>query len=105
MGSQDLVLGLTTGFAAGITMSFVLLKSCLQGNSKGSGRVNTTIKLDQDKVVDKVDMEDIAKDGMLKVCRCWKSKTFPLCDGSHVAHNKECNDNVGPALVFHEKQT
>lgn len=31
--------------------------------------------------------------------RCWKSGTFPLCDGSHVAHNKESGDNVGPLIV------
>ena len=23
------------------------------------------------------------------ICRCWKSGTFPLCDASHVKHNKE----------------
>lgn len=32
-------------------------------------------------------------------CRCWKSDTFPLCDGAHVAHNKDTGDNVGPLIV------
>lgn len=32
-------------------------------------------------------------------CRCWRSGTFPLCDGSHVKYNKESGDNVGPLLV------
>lgn len=32
-------------------------------------------------------------------CRCWKSETFPLCDGAHVAHNKETGDNVGPLIL------
>eukprot|EP00245_Coleochaete_scutata_P006537 TRINITY_DN21005_c0_g1_i1.p1 TRINITY_DN21005_c0_g1~~TRINITY_DN21005_c0_g1_i1.p1 ORF type:complete len:108 (-),score=21.31 TRINITY_DN21005_c0_g1_i1:446-769(-) len=32
-------------------------------------------------------------------CRCWRSKKFPLCDGSHVAFNKATGDNVGPLLV------
>ena len=33
------------------------------------------------------------------VARCWRSGTFPLCDGSHVKHNKATGDNVGPLLV------
>ncbi|KAG6475041.1 hypothetical protein ZIOFF_064258 [Zingiber officinale] len=33
------------------------------------------------------------------VVRCWRSGTFPLCDGSHVKHNKATGDNVGPLLV------
>jgi len=33
------------------------------------------------------------------MCRCWKSKTFPMCDGSHVKHNKDNDDNVGPLIV------
>ncbi len=32
-------------------------------------------------------------------CRCWKSKTFPLCDGSHNDWNKETGDNVAPLVV------
>lgn len=31
--------------------------------------------------------------------RCWKSGTFPLCDGKHVEHNKATGDNVGPLIV------
>jgi len=33
-------------------------------------------------------------------CRCWLSKTFPLCDGAHKKHNAETGDNVGPLRVF-----
>jgi len=36
------------------------------------------------------------------LCRCWKSATFPLCNGSHNSHNEQCHDNAGPAVI---KQT
>lgn len=37
------------------------------------------------------EIEDLcSKNGkpLAAFCRCWKSKTMPYCDGSHVAHNK-----------------
>ena len=37
-------------------------------------------------------------------CRCWQSGTFPLCDGKHMAHNKETGDNVGPLIVSGPKE-
>ncbi|PXF46479.1 CDGSH iron-sulfur domain-containing protein 1 [Gracilariopsis chorda] len=33
------------------------------------------------------------------VCRCWQSKKFPLCDGSHNAYNKETGSHVGPLVI------
>lgn len=33
-------------------------------------------------------------------CRCWKSKRFPYCDGSHRQHNNETGDNLGPVVVI-----
>lgn len=34
-------------------------------------------------------------------CRCWRSKTFPLCDGSHRDYTQTQNhdDVVGPLTV------
>nr|CAG4647574.1 EOG090X0JRY [Megafenestra aurita] len=59
--------------------------------------VNLTLKKDEAKVVDTFDIEEI---GDKKVfCRCWRSKLFPLCDGSHNKHNEINGDNVGPLIV------
>mmetsp|Transcript_41154 Transcript_41154/g.77114 ORF Transcript_41154/g.77114 Transcript_41154/m.77114 type:complete len:90 (-) Transcript_41154:201-470(-) len=38
-------------------------------------------------------------DGKAVFCRCWKSATFPYCNGAHVAHNKATGDNVGPLII------
>ena len=40
----------------------------------------------------------------MKYCRCHKSSTFPLCDGSHVAHNAATGDNVGPLVVMNKPE-
>ena len=52
-------------------------------------------------VVDTLVAADMA-DKQAVMCRCWRSGTFPLCDASHVAHNKETGDNVGPLIVKKE---
>ncbi|CAI8041213.1 CDGSH iron-sulfur domain-containing protein 2, partial [Geodia barretti] len=64
-------------------------------------KVNRRQKLSDLKVIDNFDMEDLdkrmkEKDGKVSFCRCWKSSTFPYCDGTHGTHNKETGDNVGP---------
>ena len=42
-------------------------------------------------------------EGKKVYCRCWKSSTFPLCDGSHGKHNVATGDNVGPLIVSKAK--
>ena len=53
-------------------------------------------------VVHTVDASAIDKQAVY--CRCWRSATFPACDGAHVKHNKDCpgGDNVGPLIVKKE---
>uniref|UniRef100_A0A0N5A7X4 ZnF_CDGSH domain-containing protein n=1 Tax=Syphacia muris TaxID=451379 RepID=A0A0N5A7X4_9BILA len=54
-------------------------------------------QLDFGHVVDTVDIEDIGSKKAF--CRCWKSKKFPLCDGSHNLFNEVAGDNVGPLVI------
>jgi len=80
-----LVVGLGIGYFVGLKLA------------QRKERCNRKHKLDMDKIVDTVDMEDIGEKKVF--CRCWKSSKFPYCDGSHNAHNKETCDNVGPLIV------
>ncbi|CAK9296541.1 unnamed protein product [Gordionus sp. m RMFG-2023] len=52
---------------------------------------------EEKKVVNVFDIEDLAKDNAF--CRCWRSKIFPYCDGSHNEHNQNSCDNVGPLII------
>mmetsp|Transcript_2885 Transcript_2885/g.3756 ORF Transcript_2885/g.3756 Transcript_2885/m.3756 type:complete len:109 (-) Transcript_2885:225-551(-) len=60
------------------------------------GRINTKIDLDSPKVAT---MQTLEPGSKCVYCRCWKSDTFPLCDGKHMDHNKATGDNVGPLIV------
>ncbi|KAM1820299.1 CDGSH iron-sulfur domain-containing protein NEET [Malus sylvestris] len=60
--------------------------------------INPEIRKGEEKVVDTVLVPELSKP-LTVYCRCWRSGTFPLCDGSHVKHNKATGDNVGPLLV------
>ena len=59
-------------------------------------RANHYQDLDKKKVVHNVSLGDKDK---LVLCRCWKSKNFPYCDGSHNAHVNDGSDNSGPLIV------
>ena len=67
-------------------------------------KINSTIRMDEPKVVDKATIEHLQKklkeEGKpLSICRCWKSKRFPFCDATHAKLNKE-GENVGPFVVL-----
>nr|CAG4637520.1 EOG090X0JRY [Ceriodaphnia reticulata] len=95
---RDLVCLASLGVAAvGVSILIYAKVSgwCLK-ESKGH-LVNLTFKKGDSKVVDTLDIEDI---GDKKVfCRCWRSATFPYCDGSHNKHNASTGDNVGPLII------
>ncbi|KAG4080214.1 hypothetical protein HA402_008285 [Bradysia odoriphaga] len=78
------------------------LAFCPEGRPRPNGRCNQAHRLNEAKVVDSVDIEDIADKAAF--CRCWKSKNWPYCDGAHGAHNKQTGDNVGPVVVKRKAQ-
>eukprot|EP00218_Dolichomastix_sp_CCMP3274_P008509 CAMPEP_0170142944 /NCGR_PEP_ID=MMETSP0033_2-20121228/9228_1 /TAXON_ID=195969 /ORGANISM="Dolichomastix tenuilepis, Strain CCMP3274" /LENGTH=120 /DNA_ID=CAMNT_0010379353 /DNA_START=14 /DNA_END=376 /DNA_ORIENTATION=+ len=102
----ELALQVVDGIQAGDPLSLVLFAmfilsgiglGALFGLLSGKKRVNTTIQLDKPKVVDFASAANIEEKAVY--CRCWKSKTFPMCDGSHEKHNKATGDNTGPLIV------
>ncbi|OUZ99495.1 Iron sulfur-containing domain [Macleaya cordata] len=65
--------------------------------------INPEIRKSEEKVVDSVIVSELSKP-LTAYCRCWRSGTFPLCDGGHVKHNKATGDNVGPLLLKKQMQ-
>mmetsp|Transcript_32408 Transcript_32408/g.58868 ORF Transcript_32408/g.58868 Transcript_32408/m.58868 type:complete len:97 (+) Transcript_32408:75-365(+) len=76
------------------TINIVAKSGCKEGGC----RINRLVKLDEGKVVDFVAAKDLSQP-KVAFCRCWLSKTFPHCDGSHAKHNKDNGDNVGPLVI------
>ncbi|KAG5848357.1 CDGSH iron-sulfur domain-containing protein 2 [Anguilla rostrata] len=60
--------------------------------------INLKIQKENPKVVNEIDIEDL-KSASACYCRCWRSKTFPVCDKSHIKHNMLTGDNVGPLIL------
>lgn len=46
-------------------------------------------------VADFVKVDELPKKAVF--CRCWRSETFPYCNGAHMKHNKVC---LGIQLVY-----
>ncbi|KAI5087597.1 CDGSH iron-sulfur domain-containing protein 2 [Silurus meridionalis] len=60
--------------------------------------INLKIQKENPKVVNEIDIEDLRSTNVC-YCRCWRSKTFPVCDKSHIKHNELTGDNVGPLIL------
>ncbi|XP_059144183.1 CDGSH iron-sulfur domain-containing protein 2 homolog A-like [Physella acuta] len=88
-----------TPFLLSIILIFYMGSKTLFGRKKAilKPKVNHSIQKEDSKVVTQMDIEDIGD--KIAFCRCWRSKKFPLCDGSHNKHNDETRDNVGPLLL------
>ena len=108
LSNDDLKLTVVISFAliiVLITINIYLLFSSKEEKSKKIPVViNNKIKKNESKVVDITDCNEIEnlvqyKDGKIVMCRCWKSDTFPYCNGAHVKHNKETGDNIGPLII------
>lgn len=91
---QDKMSYLLIGSAV-VVLSVVVFT--LMKKLSGQPHLNLTIDKHKPKVVNTVDVEDLAD--ATAFCRCWKSSKFPYCDGTHNKHNKVTGDNVGPLLL------
>ncbi|XP_027020957.1 CDGSH iron-sulfur domain-containing protein 1 isoform X1 [Tachysurus fulvidraco] len=83
--------------AVAVAVGTYLLTRYLSSRSDSKGKVNLEVDKDNTKVVHSFDVEDLGKKAIY--CRCWRSKKFPYCDGSHTKHNEETGDNVGPLII------
>ncbi|KAG2483944.1 hypothetical protein HYH03_017193 [Edaphochlamys debaryana] len=65
-----------------------------------AGQINPSIRKSEEKVADIIKVANVPKPKAV-FCRCWRADAskFPYCDGSHVKHNKETGDNVGPLVI------
>jgi len=62
-------------------------------------QINCKHQLSESKVINTFDIEDLGNKTKTFFCRCWCSKKFPYCDGSHSAHNEDTGDNIGPLII------
>uniref|UniRef100_A0A8C3TT01 CDGSH iron-sulfur domain-containing protein 2 n=3 Tax=Catharus TaxID=9184 RepID=A0A8C3TT01_CATUS len=83
--------------AGAAAVGYLAYKKFISKDKCLKAMVNPHIQKDNPKVVHAFDMEDLGDKAVY--CRCWRSKKFPLCDGSHTKHNEETGDNVGPLII------
>nr|XP_013815294.1 PREDICTED: CDGSH iron-sulfur domain-containing protein 1 [Apteryx mantelli mantelli] len=83
--------------AGAAAVGYLAYRKFLSKDKCCKAMVNLHIQKDNPKVVHAFDMEDLGDKAVY--CRCWRSKKFPLCDGSHTKHNDETGDNVGPLII------
>ena len=82
---QEFLVGLAAGLVVAVVFTTLL---------SPKAKINTMIDLNKKKSVHSVNIQEIedADGPLIAMCRCWKSKKFPYCDGSHNALN-ESGDN------------
>ncbi|KAG8435555.1 hypothetical protein GDO86_013479 [Hymenochirus boettgeri] len=82
---------------AAAALGYIAYKTFTCKDKCCKSKINLEIQKDNPKVVHAFDMEDLGDKAVY--CRCWRSKKFPLCDGSHTKHNDDTGDNVGPLII------
>uniref|UniRef100_A0A8C4RK99 CDGSH iron sulfur domain 1 n=1 Tax=Erpetoichthys calabaricus TaxID=27687 RepID=A0A8C4RK99_ERPCA len=87
----------TVSLAAGAAAVGYLVYKHRLSKKRCKSCVNLDIQKEIPKIVHAFDIEDLGEKTVY--CRCWRSKKFPFCDGSHTKHNEENEDNVGPLLI------
>ena len=101
-GALSMTSSVRVEWIAVVTIGYLAYKRLYVKDHRNKSMVNPHIQKDNPKVVHAFDMEDLGDKAVY--CRCWRSKKFPLCDGSHTKHNEETGDNVGP-LIIKKKDT
>jgi len=86
-----------TAAAVGLAVWYFWKKGGCCAKKCANCKVNPGVDKSNSKVVHNVDIEDIGDKAVF--CRCWRSKKFPHCDGSHNKFNEDTGDNVGPLIV------
>ncbi|KAI8794904.1 CDGSH iron-sulfur domain-containing protein 2 B isoform X2 [Biomphalaria glabrata] len=101
---QNIVYAVSAAAGVGL-LAYIFYKhrgSCCKGRP-----INPSIRKDEKKVSDVLDLEELMKTvppgEKVSLCRCWKSKKWPYCDGAHKEHNQSTGDNVGPVNIVRKK--